>query len=161
MCVCDMVCTALVCFTSFRLSTHSFSFVLLFVDYLLFPACRIVRGTMYGVHMGNAEYTLQGRPYCSDPNLYIFAVYDGKFYKMTAVSFENAKASSKPLTPVEKYLEAARDSINLDDSVTLCKLWDGDGYGTITKQAGTPHGYDLKDVTVTACGSYMTMYAHC
>ena len=146
-----------VCFNSFRLFIHSLLFVILFLYCALFPACHIVRGTMHGSHLGNNQFTLLGRPHCSDPHLYIFVAYHDKYYKMTAVSVENAKASTKPSTPVDSYIQAARNSINSDDDATLCKMWDGDGYSTLTLQSD---GYELKDVTVTACGSYMAMCAH-
>ena len=124
----------------------------------MFSGCHVVRGTMYGPNMRSNQYVQLGRPHCSNPNLYIFVAYDDKYYKMTAVSVENAKASTKPSTPVDKYITAARNSINSDDSAILCKMWDGDGYSTITPTK--TNGYELKDVTVTGCGSYIAMYAH-
>ena len=113
---------------------------------------------MHGPHL-NEDYSVVGRPYCSDPSLYIFVVHDDKYYKMTAVSVGNAKASTKPSTPVDKYIESS-NTIDVDDSATVCKMWDGDGYTTKTS---TGNAYELKDVRVSGSGcglyKYLSMYA--
>ena len=127
--------------------TYIFSLTLFGCDALV-SACHVA-ATMYGQHL-NGEYTVVGRPHCSDPNLHIFVTHDDKYYKMTAVSLANAKASAKPSTPVDKYIESAPNSIKVNDGDTLCKMWDGDGYGTKTSTNGD--GYELKDVIVSGCG---------
>ena len=106
---------------------------------------------MYGPHM-NKQYNLAGRPHCSDPNLYIFVAHDDKYYKMTAVSRDNAKASTNPSTPVDKYIQSMQNNIAVDNSTILCKMWEGNGYRTTR----TIHNaYELKDVTYTGCGLYI------
>ena len=106
---------------------------------------------MHGKYFDD-DFNVVGRPYCSDPNVYIFVIYEHVYYKMTAVSLDNAKASTEPSTPVDKYIESS-NKIDMDDSATLCKMWDGDGYETKTQYYGD--GYELKDVTVSGCGLYI------
>lgn len=78
--------------------------------------------------------------------MYVFVLYDGFFYKMTGVSLEQAKVSTAP-SSVDKYVQAAPDSVDVEDSVAVCNMWDGNGY--VTKSIS---GYDLKMVKITACG---------
>ena len=109
--------------------------------------CHVV-GTMHGKHVTH-EYNVVGRPYCSDPNVYIFVAQEGDIYKMTAVSLDIAKASTEPSTPVDRYVQSSQN-IDVDNRATLCKMWDGDSYTT------RPYSeYDLKDLTVSGCGLYM------
>ena len=104
-------------------------------------------GTMHGAYV-NADYRLQAQ-FCAKPNAYVFVVYDTKHYKMTAVSLDKAKASSTPPT-VDKFITAAKGSIDIDAVGTVCNMWQGDGY-----KPSIGNGYNLKDVKVTECGWYM------
>ena len=142
-----------VCGVQFRSFVHSLILVNKIVWLLCEgSACRVA-GTMHGKYL-NKDFNVVGRPYCSDPNVYIFVVREQHFYKMTAVSLDNAKASTEPSTPVDKYIQSSK-IIDVDDSATLCKMWDGDGYTTKTNYYG--NGYELKDVTVSGsgCGLYI------
>ena len=76
-------------------------------------------------------------------------VYDTSHYKMTAVRLDQAKMSSAPTT-VDKYIAAAKGSIDIGAVGTVCNMWQGDGYKT-----NIGNGYNLKDVKVTGCGWYM------
>ena len=115
---------------------------------------------MRGANFENKKkYDLEGHQHCSDPNLYIFVVYDGDYYKMTAVTLSDARASSKPPTPIDKHIRARKNNVNVTDDSEVCKMWDGSGHATklgdTIKVLGTGIGlfdYELKNVKVTGCG---------
>ena len=88
---------------------------------------------MYGKNFGGREHPdLLGHQGCS-PNMYIFVTYDDKYYKMTAVSLADARGSSKPPTPVDKNIRAKEGSIDIDNGLTVCKMWNGMYDGCETK----------------------------
>ena len=103
-----------------------------------------------GVNDGNTDIHVLGRPHCSDPNLYIFVAYHDTGYKMTAVSLDNAKASTEPSTHVDKFIESSSDDILVYDK--WCEMWDGNGH---TAEAQASDRYELKDVRVSGCGLYI------
>ena len=88
---------------------------------------------------------MQGH-YCARANMYVFVIYDGSHYKMTAVPLERAKLVQAPASS-DKYITVQRDSINVEAIGTACAMWEGDGYETKAY-----NGYNLKDVQVTGCG---------
>ena len=106
--------------------------------------------TMHGSAV-DGDHPVQGR-FCAKSNMYVFVAYDTGHYKMTAVPPEQAQLLSAP-TSVDKYITAAKNSINIDTVGTVCNMWEGDGYDT--KAGG---GYDLKNVQVTACGQCIMLY---
>ena len=109
-----------------------------------------LRATMHGSSV-SGEHPVQAR-FCAKSNMYVFVAYDDIHYKMTAVSLEQAKASSTP-SSADKFITAPNGSINIDAVGTLCNMWEGYGYAT---QAGG--GYDVKNVQVTACGQCIMLY---
>lgn len=112
-----------------------------------------VRGTMYGDSVKDEVYRALGYQHCSYPNLHIFVMYNKDSYIMTAVSISHAKSftvTSKPPTPVDKFIKAARGSIDVTGKSTVCDMWDGKGYKTQTKSE--MDAYELKDVAVIGCG---------
>ena len=109
-----------------------------------------VTATMHGSAV-NGDHPVQAR-FCAKSNIYVFVTHDDIHYKMTAVSLEQAKASSTP-SSADKFITAPNGSINIDAVGTLCNMWEGYGYAT---QAGG--GYDVKNVQVTACGQCIMLY---
>ena len=104
-----------------------------------------VTGTMHGSAV-NGDHPVQAR-FCAKSNMYVFVAYDDIHYKMTAVSLEQAKASSTP-SSADKFITSPRNGIKTDAAAdTVCNMWEGDGYDT--KAGG---GYDLKNVQVLRCG---------
>ena len=101
---------------------------------------------------GNIVEDVVGRPHCSDPNLYIFVTYFDDGYKMTAVSLDNARASTEPSTPDDKFLQYSSNTISMDVDDKWCDVWDGDGFDT--RRIGSTV-YDLKNVKVSGCGLYI------
>ena len=113
-----------------------------------------VTGIMHGPSIGfdQVMYPVQGL-FCVKPNIYIFVIYDHEFYKMTAVSLEQAKAMKAPAS-VDKYIQAKAGTYDIKDYATVCNMWEGNGYNT---QSGT--GYNLRDIKVAGCGeSCVQMY---
>ena len=100
---------------------------------------------MHGNAMGAQHPSVQAH-FCSKPNVYVFAVYDHAFYKMTAVTLEQAQGSTTPVS-VDKFIQAAKGSIDITSHTTVCNMWEGRGYETKSDDE-----YDLKDTKVAACG---------
>ena len=105
-----------------------------------------VKATVHGSFMSVQHPSVQGH-YCSNINFYIFVVYDDISYKMTAVTLELAQQSTTPAS-ADKFIHAAKGSIDITNHTTVCNMWEGKGYDTRSY-----HGYDLKDVKVLSCGS--------
>ena len=109
-----------------------------------------VTATFHGPYVfGEHEVTGQ---YCESENEYVFVVYDGNHYKLTAVSLEDAKASNAPTTSKDKYYSAAKGSVDVEDTATVCNIWVGEGY-----KVETASGYELKNVKAI-CGSCIYVY---
>lgn len=102
-------------------------------------------GTLHGKHFGSHTYQCDAFKHSTKPDLYIFAVHDDRYIKMTAVSLSDAKTSKTPACPLDKYVTTS--SITLD-AATVTKMWDGTWSKTTYSSVGT--GYLVKDVSVTA-----------
>ena len=98
--------------------------------------------------MGKYGENLQGHPYCSDPNLFIFvAKYDSSFW-LTAVSLQDAKNSSNPPSAVMKKVPFFTNAeVFVVTDAEACKMWNGDDYKTTIMASDV----QLTDVAVT-CG---------
>ena len=105
-----------------------------------------MKGTLHGSAV-NADYRFLKAHFCPNLNIYVFVVHDHIFYKMTAVTLQQAQTSTAPASP-DKYIQASKGSINITNHTTVCNMWEGKGYDT-KKGSGT--GYNLKDVKVS-CG---------
>ena len=107
-----------------------------------------VSGTMYGPYMSGKEYSATAYPHDSESGLYIFITQTPGAYKMTGVSLSDARRSSSPASPVDKYVRTG-DTLTLNSGL-VTQLWDGtlDGYRT---EKGSGFGYQVKDV-VAKCG---------
>ena len=109
-----------------------------------------VSGTMYGPYMSGKEHSATAYPHDLESGLYIFITQTpgtaGKSsFRMTGVSLSDARRSSSPASPVDKYVTTG-DTLTLNSGLVTA-LWDGtlDGYRT-TKGAG--YGYQVKGVVV-------------
>ena len=106
-----------------------------------------VKATLHGSAV-NADYPSLKAHFCSNSNIYVFVVHDHKYYKMTAVTLQQAQTSTAPAS-ADKFIEATKGSIDATDHTTVCNMWEGKGYDT---KSGSGAGYKLKDVQVS-CGS--------
>ena len=93
-------------------------------------------------------YAAMQAHFCSNSNIYVFAVHDDMFYRMTAVTLQQAQKSTAPVS-VDKHIQATKGSINVTNDTTVCNMREGKGYDT---KKGSGAGYNLKDVQVS-CGS--------
>ena len=110
-----------------------------------------VKATLHGPYVTKSDGFPVNGHFCSKSNVYVFVAREGQYYKMTAVSLEQAKASTAPAS-VGKYIGPEKGNLDTTQLITVCNMWEGDGFKTVSID-----GYKLKDVKVTECGSYISM----
>ena len=103
--------------------------------------------TIHGQYIYAKEHPSIQAHFCPNSNIYVFTVYEEPFYKMTAITLQQAQASTAPAS-VDKHIQATKGSLDITSHTTVCNMWEGRGYET---KSGD--GYDLKDVKVETCGS--------
>lgn len=109
-----------------------------------------VSGIMYGPSIAQGiELFAHGYKHATEENLYIFAVFDDKYIKMTGATLDAARSSTSPASPTDKYVEVGKANSGMVlDADLVTKMWDG----TYTIATKTGAGYEVKDVRVS-CGS--------
>ena len=97
--------------------------------------------------MSGNEYAVTAYPHVSVADLFIFAVYSGGHYKMTAVTLKDAESSTTPSTPIDRYVSVPKDVIVLD-AKNVSAMWDGTFMSACPTKTGAGDGYEVKEVAV-------------
>ena len=110
-----------------------------------------LRGTLTGPYVAGGGEVEATAHYCEKAGMYIFIGHDSSHFKMTGVSLEDAKASSTPKSPIDKYFTLPKTSLDMKDPAKVCDLWSH-------KETKGGHsagiGYEVKNVQVTCGGLY-------
>jgi hypothetical protein len=107
----------------------------------------VVTGTLYGEKMTGNEFAVQAFHSMTETDLWIFAEYDDKYLKMTAVKVDAIHKSERPASESDRYVTISQDAYTYGRE-SISSMWDGN-YGGYETHEGSGDGYEVKDVVVT------------